>query len=360
MKRYALIGSGMMGQEHLKNLALLSGVEVTHVYEPDLMMQARTRALVPKVTFCQDIGALLAAAPDAIVIASPNYCHAEQLAEIVAYGRVPVLVEKPVCVNHAQLQQVASIAANQPWWVAMEYRYMPPIAKLIEIVRSGAVGRVQMMTIREHRYPFLEKVGHWNRFNRNTGGTLVEKCCHFFDLMRLIIGANPVRVMATGGQAVNHLDELYPEGVPDILDHAYVLVDFEAGQKACLELSMFTEGSEYQELISVVGEQGKVEALVPGPTRFWQGAAPAPEPKVVLSPRNGQRPEVFETPVDSTLLAAGDHNGSTYFQHARFLDSLENGQIEVTVDDGCWAVRMGLAAHESIAQARVIPMGSPV
>jgi len=32
----------------------------------------------------------------------------------------------------------------------------------------------------------------------------------------------------------------------------------------------------------------------------------------------------------------------------------------VTVDDGCWAVRMGLAAHESIAQARVIPMGSPV
>jgi len=159
---------------------------------------------------------------------------------------------------------------------------------------------------------------------------------------------------------VNHLDERYPEGVPDILDHAYVLVDFEAGQKACLELSMFTEGSEYQELISVVGEQGKVEALVPGPTRFWQGAAPAPEPKVVLSPRNGQRPEVFETPVDSTLLAAGDHNGSTYFQHARFLDSLENGQIEVTVDDGCWAVRMGLAAHESIAQARVIPMGSPV
>ena len=100
--------------------------------------------------------------------------------------------------------------------------------------------------------------------------------------------------------------------------------------------------------------------MVPGPTRFWQGAAPAPEPKVVLSPRNGQRPEVFETPVDSTLLAAGDHNGSTYFQHARFLDSLENGQIEVTVDDGCWAVRMGLAAHESIAQARVIPMGSPV
>jgi len=187
---------------------------------------------------------------------------------------------------------------------------------------------------------------------------LVEKCCHFFDLMRLIIGADPVRVMATGGQAVNHLDECYPEGVPDILDHGYVLVDFDQGQKACLELSMFTEGSEYQELISVVGDRGKIEALVPGPGRFWQGSHPAPQPKVVLSPREGHRPEVFDTPVDSTLLAAGDHNGSTYFQHARFLESIETGCIDVSVLDGCWAVRMGLAAHESIAQHQVVTLSS--
>jgi predicted dehydrogenase len=52
-------------------------------------------------------------------------------------------------------------------------------------------------------------VGNWNRFNKNTGGTLVEKCCHFFDLMTLIIGSKPTRVMASGGQSVNHLDEEY-------------------------------------------------------------------------------------------------------------------------------------------------------
>lgn len=49
----------------------------------------------------------------------------------------------------------------------------------------------------------------WNRFNSNTGGTLVEKCCHFFDLMRLFVGANPVRVMASGAIDVNHKDEVY-------------------------------------------------------------------------------------------------------------------------------------------------------
>lgn len=53
------------------------------------------------------------------------------------------------------------------------------------------------------------QVGNWNRFNKNTGGTLVEKCCHFFDLMTLIIDSKPTRVMASGGQSVNHLDEEY-------------------------------------------------------------------------------------------------------------------------------------------------------
>ena len=53
------------------------------------------------------------------------------------------------------------------------------------------------------------QVNNWNRFNANSGGTLVEKCCHFFDLMCLIVGAKPRRVMASGAQDVNHLDEVY-------------------------------------------------------------------------------------------------------------------------------------------------------
>lgn len=52
-------------------------------------------------------------------------------------------------------------------------------------------------------------MNNWNRFNVNSGGTLVEKCCHFFDLMRLFVGANPVRVMASGAIDVNHKDEIY-------------------------------------------------------------------------------------------------------------------------------------------------------
>lgn len=42
--------------------------------------------------------------------------------------------------------------------VGLEYRYMPPVAKLIEIVKGGSIGRVRMVAIREHRFPFLVKV----------------------------------------------------------------------------------------------------------------------------------------------------------------------------------------------------------
>lgn len=42
--------------------------------------------------------------------------------------------------------------------VGLEYRYMPPVAKLIEIVKGGSLGAVKMVAIREHRFPFLVKV----------------------------------------------------------------------------------------------------------------------------------------------------------------------------------------------------------
>eukprot|EP00965_Chrysotila_dentata_P189062 6173113-Pleurochrysis_carterae.AAC.4 len=54
--------------------------------------------------------------------------------------------------------------------------------------------------------------------------------------------------MASGGQDVNHLCEVASgEPAPDILDNAYVIVDFESGARAVLELCMFAEASKFQE-----------------------------------------------------------------------------------------------------------------
>jgi predicted dehydrogenase len=322
-------------------------------------MRAAARLLAPKAQFVHSIEALLQVPDlDCLLIASPNFRHLEQLQLIAARRPLPVLVEKPLFTDASQIAQLRAFEASYPApvWVAMEYRYMPPVAKFLTEA-DAATGGIKMLSIREHRFPFLTKVGDWNRFNAQTGGTFVEKCCHFFDLMRLALGSEPVRVMAMGGQALNHLDEVVGDRVPDIFDHGYVLVDFANGARAMLELCMFAEGARYQEEISAVGPLGKIEAFVPGPGRFWPsdlGSAPVSE--VVVSPRFPKGPRVEAIPVDDALLEAGDHNGSTFYQHVGFREVVlgQRSLAGVSLQDGLMSVVMGLAAQRSMIEGRSV------
>ena len=357
---YGIIGCGMMGQEHLRNIALLPDARVAAIYEPHQWMADAAKAIAPNAQMVGSVAELLAIKDlDCLLIASPNQEHLRQFSEIAATRPLPLLIEKPLYTDPASTATMADLARSYPApvWVAMEYRYMPPIQTFIDQVQT-ATGGVKMLTIREHRFPFLQKIGDWNRFNRNTGGTLVEKCCHFFDLMRLILQSEPVRVTASAGQEVNHRDERYGDETPDIWDTAYVILDFANGARAMLELCMYAEGARYQEEISAVGPAGKIEAFVPGPGRFWPthlGAPPVAQ--VVVSPRQPKGPQAVDIPVDPTLLDAGDHNGSTFYQHARFLDVVRNGGTpEVTALDGMRAVQMGFAAQEAALTHKVVTL----
>lgn len=359
--RYGLIGCGMMGQEHIRNVALLGDAEVVALYDPDPGMIEQARALVPDATIAPDLDSLLAMQDlDALIVVSPNDCHADHLHKIASYAHRPVLMEKPLFTDPADRDRLIALADQYraPIWVAMEYRYMPPVAAFLEQV-DKATGGIKMLTIREHRFPFLHKVNNWNRFNARSGGTLVEKCCHFFDLMRLIIGSDPVSVMASGGQSVNHLNEVVDGVVPDIWDNAYVIVDFENGARAMLELCMFAEGAEFQEEISALGPLGKIEAKVPGPSRFWSPEfGPEPIPQVVTSKRDPKGPVVQEFPIDPALKQAGDHHGSTYFQHLGFRNVVRGLALpDVSFDDGLRAVEMGMAAQESARSGQVVALG---
>ncbi len=357
--RYGLIGCGMMGQEHLRNIALLPDASAAAFFEPDPEMAARALAIAPSAKSVPSIEALLAEPDlDCLMIVSPNFRHVEQMMAIHQTRPLPLLVEKPLYTDPDDAAKLAAFRDSYPApvWVAMEYRYMPVITDFLSRAET-VTGGIKMFTIREHRFPFLEKVGDWNRFNRFTGGTFVEKCCHFFDLMRKTLGAEPVRVMASAGQSVNHLDESYGGETPDIYDNGYVIVDFDNGARAMLELCMFAEGSAYQEELSAVGPSGKIEAFVPGPGRFWPdhlGAAPVA--KLISSPRHPKGPEVHEVPVDPTLLDAGDHNGSTFYQHQRFVELVrgERDAPEVSLSDGWAAVAMGLAAQESARTGQAV------
>ena len=356
--RYGLIGSGMMGQEHIRNLGLLEGCEVTAIADPDEGMRQRSveTAGGRAQAFADWRDMLSAGGQDALVITAPNDTHHAILMEVLDTN-LPILCEKPLCTTSAHCREVMAKSEGRaaPIWVAMEYRYMPPVQRLLAELAAGTAGTPRMMAIREHRFPFLDKVGDWNRFNERTGGTLVEKCCHFWDLMRLTLQSDPVRVYASAGVDVNHLDESYDGRIPDILDNAFVTVDFENGARGMLDLCMFAEGSYWQEVISVTGERARVEAKVPGPARFSvDGRERAAE--IEISHRASKRVIREEVEVDETVLAAGDHHGSTFFQHQRFRDLVRSGQgvPEVSLADGLWSVIVGEAAEESARTGQAI------
>ena len=359
MINYGMIGCGMMGHEHLQNIALLEGTNVSVIFEPNPDMALSASRRVPSAMLAASFEDLLDFPNlDCLVITSPNYCHLEQMLRIAQKRPLPLLVEKPLFTSPEGQTAILEFIKTypSPVWVAMEYRYMPPVKAFTEKVDS-VTGGVKMLTIREHRFPFLNKIGDWNRFNDKTGGTFVEKCCHFFDLMRLIIKSEPVRIMASAGQDANHLNERYEGRVPDILDNGYVIVDFANGARAMLELCMFAEGAEYQEEISAVGPKGKLEAKVPGPGRFWpKELGMAPVPLLVESPRFPKKPITTEVLVDPVILDAGDHNGATFYQHKLFLDMVRGQKQtpDVGLGDGYKAVIMGMAAQESAATGRVV------
>ncbi|XP_044958883.1 uncharacterized protein LOC123410061 isoform X4 [Hordeum vulgare subsp. vulgare] len=305
--RYGIVGVGMMGREHLHNLAHLAG---------EVEWEQSVRVCVT-------------------CLADP---HPESL--LLGLRLAAELGLPPPQVIEAAKQRPDILVQ-----VGLEYRYMPPVAKLIDTVKSGTLGQVRMVAIREHRFPFLVKVNNWNRFNCNSGGTLVEKCCHFFDLIRLFADANPVRVMASGAIDVNHKDEVYHGKVPDIIDNAYVIIEFDNGCRGMLDLCMFAEGSRNEQEISVVGDTGKGEAFVP-------------ESIMRVGKRAGGRDGVVTIKAeDERIKYQGLHHGSSYLEHLNFLSAIRSQGAccpAISLEDGLLSVAIGVAGQLSIEKGRFV------
>jgi myo-inositol 2-dehydrogenase / D-chiro-inositol 1-dehydrogenase len=352
--RYGLSGTGMMGIEHIQNLALMPDGVVCGLADPtptsiEWAKSALGEAGQGVATFSSTAEMAASGLVDAVILASPNYTHRAELEPLFDAG-LHILCEKPIATTIEDARWIVERAAASKgiFWTAMEYRYMPPAAEFIRQVHAKRIGELKMLSIREHRFPFLQKVGDWNRFAANTGGTMVEKCCHFFDLMRLITQSEPVRVYCSGAMDVNHLDEQYDGRTPDIIDNSYTTVDFANGVRAMLDLSMFAEGAENQEEITAVGDKARLDCLIPAGD-------------LVFSPRTGfMNPKAVErshVEVDAAVLAAGHHHGSTYYEHQKFFAAVRGeGSVEVTAHDGLMAVAIGTAAEISAREKRVVEM----
>merc|ERR1712167_27586 len=120
----------------------------------------------------------------------------------------------------------------------------------------------------------------------------------------------PVHIMGSGAQDVNHIDEVYDGCNSDILDNAYVVIEFEGGQRACMDICMFAEASRHQEEIACVGSKGKIEAFAPAHgaesddealPNYVIGMKPSSQTKTGAEPPAPIKPEEHHISIDERL-----------------------------------------------------------
>ena len=238
--RFNCIGTGTMGQEHIRVTHFEGRATINGVYDPEQLSIDNAKAAhaeycdEPLTVYSSVEEACNDPAADGIIICTPNHTHID-VVRVAAESGKHILIEKPVATTVADAYEITEIAASYGgiFQVGLQYRYKAIYREAIhEALERGTLGEIKTIGMVEHRMPFLDKIGQWNKFARYSGGTLVEKCCHYFDLINLFAQSRPKSVYASGSMAVNFKNFENPEGKSDILDNAMVVIDYENGVRA--------------------------------------------------------------------------------------------------------------------------------
>ena len=347
--RYGVIGTGMMGREHIRAILQLDQAVITGLYDthPESLELAEAefthRGLSPPPRFASIEALAHSDQTDALFVCTPNFTHRAVFDEVAPSGKA-VFLEKPMATTLHDALHLAQQCQHYPApiQVGMQYRFKSQYQLALAAIAAGELGAIHTVSLCEYRPPFLTKVDEWNKFAEYSGGTLVEKCCHYFDLLNRIAGSLPARVFASGGRAVNFLDFERQGRRSDIDDHAMVIVEYENGIRGQFTLNMFSQ-ELYEELI-VGGERGLLR------TSEHASFNPARSSRAHITVEvDGHH--AYDG-VDCTYpeeIELGGHYGSTLFEHDRFYRRLQGERNDgATCNEGLWAIIVAALAQESI------------
>ncbi|MCB0271895.1 MAG: Gfo/Idh/MocA family oxidoreductase [Bdellovibrionales bacterium] len=167
---------------------------------------------------------------DAVVLCSPPEAHKGQIVDALAAGK-NVLVEKPMVVNHKELQDVAMLAShhkNQFVMVAENYHYKPSLTKLQKIIKSGVIGDVQEIYIKKM---FTQGSTGW----KEKYGALFEGGVHFVAFCTSLMDRKkPTTIEAQfpskkNPERTSHLVLHYDQGVKAVIDYSWETPDMLKG-----------------------------------------------------------------------------------------------------------------------------------
>jgi predicted dehydrogenase len=139
---------------------------------------------------------------DRVIVTTPDYTHADYIVEGLRAG-ADVVVEKPLTIDAEGCRRITQAVheTGRNVVVTFNYRYSPRNSALKEIIQSGVIGKVTSIDFSwvldtVHGADYFRR---WHREKKNSGGLLIHKASHHFDLVNWWINDVPERVFASGG-----------------------------------------------------------------------------------------------------------------------------------------------------------------
>ena len=213
-KRYAQVGVGsrsMMYTEALLQeftgtselVALCDSNEGRLQLRADL---AREQGVEVKTYLASDFERMLSETrPDVVIVTTKDCTHDEYICRAMELG-CDVITEKPMTTDAEKCQRIIDTQrrTGRKCRVTFNYRYSPPRTQIKELLMSGVIGEVLSVDFHwlldtHHGADYYRR---WHRNKANSGGLMVHKATHHFDLVNWWLSAVPVEVFASGSKKI--------------------------------------------------------------------------------------------------------------------------------------------------------------
>jgi predicted dehydrogenase len=207
MKTYALAGASSRGlymygkgiTERFHNTARLAGVYDVNSIRANLL--SRECGGVPVY---DSFEAMIAGArPDCVIVTTVDRFHHEYIIRSLEAG-CDVITEKPMTIDDARCRAIlgAEKRTGRHVTVTFNYRFAPYVTRVKELLRDNVIGRVLTVDFEwildtRHGADYFRR---WHRQKENSGGLLVHKATHHFDMINWWIEDDPQLVFAMGSR----------------------------------------------------------------------------------------------------------------------------------------------------------------
>ncbi len=254
MVRAGLVGVGKMGLSHYAILGAHPRVEVAAICDGAAYVTSAIKKYSPVETFKDHRRMFDDARLDCVLVATPTASHYELAAEALARG-LHVFVEKPLCLDPVQSEQLAELAiakrrANQ---VGYHNRFIGTFRETRRLVRAGALGEIYHIGGTAFGQVVIRPKagGTWRAKKAEGGGCLHDYASHVVDLMNFIAG--PAEAVAGA-----NLQRIFSK---DVEDAVYATLRYPGGVSGQLETNWSDHSHrKMSTTVTVYGSKGKIIA----------------------------------------------------------------------------------------------------